>query len=52
MKEASLGFRAARNLVRRGKNTTAEIYLMEKFTLKEMRGRSRYNTITKYLDKK
>ena len=44
-KETSLGSSAAQNLVRRGKNIKAEISLMEKVTLKEMRGHSRYNTI-------
>ena len=39
------------NLVRRGNNIRAEIALMEKSTLKAMRGYSRYNTIPKRFKK-
>ena len=47
MKETSIGCRAARNLINREQNIRAKIFLTEKVTLKAMRGRSRYITITK-----
>ena len=46
MRETRLCRRAARNLVRRGHNIREKIPLMEIFTLKAMRGCSRYNTTT------
>ena len=51
-KETSLWTRAENNLVRNGQNIRAEIYLMEKCTLKAIIGRSRYNTIKNYWEKK
>ena len=45
MKETIVGCMAVRNLVRIGGNIRAEISIMEKVSLKEMIGRSIYNTI-------
>ena len=39
---------SARTSVRRGQNIRSEKSIMKKVTLKVMRGRLRYNTITRY----